>query len=212
MTEKSVIELSQDQQRSKLLSYAPYCVFLYREAAGNAQKYILIDLDDTTLFPHVATGRVIIKRIDYQYQITDTPGAWQVSTGVITEVDDTDGTSIYFDTHVVAMASNLNLLLPRRWPTPDNQYATGNWQPENYDHFDCEIEIVDGSYLLKRAKGLIVDEADTDWNTSTEYWNAWTSAGEPSSIPAAGDIILKVAEISGTSQLELGVTIWYDTV
>lgn len=57
--------------------------------------YVLVDLDDTTNFPHIRSNAVILKGIRYSF--TPAAGTWSAYVGVILENDAADGTMSILD-------------------------------------------------------------------------------------------------------------------
>lgn len=81
---------------------APYQVSLVFAAVDAGTPYVLVDLSDTTNFPHIATGHIVLRGLN----VIANNANFDVYVGVVVENDATDGTAhwLYYSKGVTAEA------------------------------------------------------------------------------------------------------------
>jgi len=165
--------------------HVPYQTHLYTEVITDTW-YILVDLSDTTNYPHAQTNSVILKE---QHLAGDLSAAvhWQIQIGVVTELDATDGTIEFF--HSAARVRSGQFF--QAWDMPEH-----------------------GLNLLIASDApqfFITTEMTTSVAiTST----AMISSALPASAggyPAVGDVVLFLDADDEHSTLHLSVDTLYDT-
>lgn len=91
--------------------------------------FVMVDLSDTTNFPHTRTNSIIIKGI--RYSLTPASGTWSVYLAVVDENDATDGTVTILDCN--AGCSNS---------------AQGNLSRSFEDGLNCKVTAGTPDYLI----------------------------------------------------------------
>lgn len=134
-------------------------------------RYILIDLSDTTNYPHVNTGYVHIDWIEAQVDSNNT-GAYKINLGFLKNVDADNG-----DRQIVKhwsgsrTAGNQLLIFEQMLPA--------GWRMREENHTTSEISVDDVNY-----------QTDVDLPSTTSPGAANTPSGD-------GDIVLEVVVTAG---------------
>jgi len=148
--------------------------------------YILVDLSDTTNFPHLNTAAIILKSLQIETDIASS-GVFTVLFGVVTEVDASNGSVNWFARVQLETAQSQGHPRVLRWPSGLNLRVTAGATP----------------FLVTN----IADSGDVLWQTDTVLT---TPVGTVA--PAAGDLVMKIDEISGTGNVDVFVEAEYDTI
>jgi len=61
------------------------------------QRFIVIDLSDTTNYPHSETDHVILKEIIYTACLDANTGSWEITFGTVTRIDATNGDVTWYN-------------------------------------------------------------------------------------------------------------------
>lgn len=148
---------------------------VYAEAGVSADKYvILVDLSDTTNFPHGDTGRIDISTVRFEVdKASNAQGSVQI--GVITRIDGTNADISYL-TKLSFINSTSNLLT-----------SFQNWAPSQLKFG------VSGGNLTKAITN------DTETNVAAVNTGATLDSprGASTVTPAVGDIVLKLGHSAG---------------
>ena len=188
---KTIQKQMEEGSRIKQFGFAPYCVHDHVVGISTSLPIVLIDLSDTVVFPHQHNNKLVIKQIDTLYDLA-TAETWDLRIGILGEVDANNGTSIYFDFFKMTFAVNINQFIKRDWTAPGGG-------------LDCELMLDD--LLLKNFRGGVRNTADTDWQSDV----AVGVAPGGTTLPETGDLIMKITEVTGATQLALDVWVWYDS-
>lgn len=146
--------------------------------------YLLIDLSDTTLWPHSDTATVLLKGFQLQGTVS---GAheWHLGLGVVTENDATNGTAEFVAQKMLVSVS-------------------GAFDSDNHWSNPLDMWIEDDSLLYVSTN---MTETTTTWQNDA----AITATINVTGFVAAGDIVLLVDEITDGSTVDFGICIEYDT-
>lgn len=159
------------------------------------EGFILVDLSDTTNFPHSETGKIRVYAIDVNIERGENAasGEYIVYIGVITEVDDTNGSTSWF------------IILHEETDSESTDNAAR-------DHFryhwpeGLDLEIVSDA----PAWGIsnVGHSGDTTWQTDVSLDSPVGDASSPS---GQGDLCMYVDETGGTGSISIAVTVQYIT-
>jgi len=152
--------------------------------------YQIIDLSDTTNFPHAHTDRLIVKSIELEGAIsTAGSGLFTVCVGIVTETDSTDG----------------SMTALRKWEVKDIGDAhTFHVQEFPLAGVDCKVI---GGVLQHFASNVEVAD-NANWANDAGIQNInGTTAGNP----GVGDLVAYVDETVTGSTLNLRIGVAYDT-
>jgi len=165
---------------------------LREEDIAAAEAFVLVDLSDTTNFPHTETGRIRV----YSLSITAEKagdGQFVLLIGVITEVDATDGSTKWF-----LVVDDEMVLNPT--DSTDRIIVQFSW-PNGLD--------------LEVSAGAALNLISNDGHTGSVIWqtdvNLDSPVGATSSPPGAGDLVLYVEEPGGTGTISFTITVEYTT-
>lgn len=151
----------------------------------SADKYvILVDLSDTTNYPHYKTNRIILKNIQYVGNLSAAM-SWRYRVGVIVAVDDTD-----INVEWIAASS-----LKR------SMYFNESWWPPEHG---LSLEVRNAT-LENVATNSV--SAIATLSTTTYISTCLVGAG---ALPGVGDLILFTDEISDTATLDFFIDVGYD--
>lgn len=165
----------------------PYTACYYETKTVDVDTpYLLIDLSDTTNYPHSATNEIIVHRVIAQGAVS---GAhhWHLTTGVVVENDTTNGTAIWI--------TNLHLSsLSGMFAPPQRAYDSGG--------------------LNLRASGSALTYAVANGHSELTSWQSDTAisatVGTTGTV-AVGDLVILADEISDGSTLGFSICVDYDT-
>lgn len=146
--------------------------------------YLLIDLSDTTLWPHSDTATVLLEGYRLQGTVS---GAheWHLSLGVVTENDATNGTAEFIAQRMLISVSGAF----------DSNY---HWASP------LDMWVEDDSLLYVSTN---MTETTTTWQNDVGI----TATVNVTGLVAAGDIVLLVDEITSGSTVDFGICVEYDT-
>jgi len=166
---------------------APYTA-CYHETGSIAvdTAYLLVDLSDSTNWPHSATNEVILKSVAAGGTVS---GAhqWNLTVGVIVENDATNGTAVWVtNEHLITVTG---VFAP-----PQRTFAAGG----------LNLRAAGGALTYGAANG---HSELTTWQNDT----AITATVGTTGTVAAGDLVILADEITDGSTLTFSVCVDYDT-
>ena len=164
----------------------PYSVCYEETESIDADKaYLLVDLSDSTNWPHTATNLVVVKRV-WLYGAVSSTHTWRTSWGVITENDDANGTAQWLGTARIANVSGV---------------------------FNTRREFGEHGLSLRVASGAMDNFGGNATLESTSWQNdtAISSTVGTSGTVAVGDLVFYADEVSDGSTLAFTVCVDYDT-
>lgn len=181
---------------SNLPAKARHVAHLNVEAVAASTMYILVDLSDTTNFPHVPTSEIhVLGLMASLEQLSD--GSFDVYFGVVTENDATNGSAKFFYAIHSESVSN---------PTDS---AGGQ-------HFEADFTL--GGNNPNGVICSVVSGATTRFVSNNELSSSvllqndvarTTPVGTAN--PAAGDLVMYLEEVNDGGTLDVGVTVIYET-
>jgi len=161
------------------------CIAVLAKAALAADEaFVLVDLSDATNFKHTETGLIKVFSITISGEKTNA-GSHILYLGVITEVDATDGTAVWFGYLETAVQATDRFF--HQWMFP-----TG---------LSLEVNAGVLSALVSNAS-----KADTTWQTDVLLDSP---AGDTTSPPGAGDLVAWLDRTAGS--ISFYITVEYTT-
>ena len=165
----------------------PYTACYHETGAIDVDvPYLLVDLSDSTNWPHSATNEVILRSVVIQGTVS---GAhqWRLSLGVIVENDATNGTAVWVvNEHLVSVSG---VFLP-----PQRSFA----------EFGLNLRASGGALTYGVANG---HSELTSWQSDTAISATVGTTGTV----AVGDLVILADEITSGSTLDFSVCVDYDT-
>jgi len=173
-----------------------FCAVLWKPDLAADEAFVLIDLSDTTNFPHTETGKIRLYTLDVVIEAqTMTSGEGILYIGVITEVDASNGSTEWL------------------WVMPVETYleATDDTDRRHYRfHYPWGLDLeVDGTNdTLANVVSNTGDSGDTDWQTDTDLDSP---AGDTTNAPGDGDLVMLWDETADGLTVSICVTVEYTT-
>lgn len=172
-----------------------FLAVLGAEAVAASTPYVLIDLSDSTNFPHTSTGSV--RLLGLFLNAEKASGIFDVWVGVVTENDATDGsvTWLYrFDLQFLGAAG----MEPKHYVV---DFTLGGANPEG-----ANCAVISGA-----TPRLISNQTQADNVNWQNDVNRASPAGSTTK-PGAGDIVVWVEEVTDGGTLDFTLTAIYETV
>jgi len=173
-----------------------YVACLFKADLAADEAFVLIDLSDTTNFPHVETGKIRLYTLDVVIEAkTMTSGEGILYIGVITEVDADNGSTEWL------------------WVMPVQTYleASDDTDRRHY-HFaypwGLDLEVDGANDTLANGVSNSGDSGDTDWQTDTDLDSP---AGDTNNSPGDGDLVMLWDETTDGLTVSITVTVEYAT-
>jgi hypothetical protein len=157
---------------------------IHNDAVGTGNTdYVLVDLSDTTNFPHSDTGRVDISTINIHLSNSSGQPEGEVEFGVITRIDGTDCDITW------GFVTDFNL------PINADFREDVNFAPSQ-----LKFEVSGGS-----TTRIVSDYGVTNDATINTGITMDSPRGTSTVTPAVGDIILRITNNAGTMKIFVGV-------
>ena len=156
------------------------------------EGFVLVDLSDTTNFPHTETGKIRLYGLEINTTI-DTDGRFILYIGVITEVDDTNGSTNWLLALILEAVDN---------PTDSSDRRTFHFRWPN----GLDLEVSGGAMVNLISN--VGHSGDTTWQTDTDLDSP---AGDTTSPPGAGDLVAYLDETTDGGGLKFSMTVEYVT-
>lgn len=149
---------------------------------------LLVDLSDTTNWPHGKTNKIILMGINMSLILIGSTKEWNILPAVVLENDATDGSVAVVENHPMAV-SNVNIGVARTpWITPG-----------------IDLEVVDGS-MVNCVSSLV--DADNVAYKNDATFNSAAGAGK---LIAPGDLIVSFSEVADGATLKGFISAYYRT-
>jgi len=163
---------------------------LVKDDLAATEAFVLVDLSDTTNFPHASTAKLVLYHLSIWGELK-TSGQYVVTIGVISEVDATDGTAewIWY----------LN-------SETDEQATDGIRQFHVEFNYPWGMDLVVASDALTNVVTNSELAADVTWQTDVSLDSP---VGDASSPPGAGDLVALVEETTGGGTISLHILVGY---
>lgn len=172
----------------------------FEESLTASQDLILVDLSDTTNWPHSLTAAPdFLRMLGWEaWMYADAAEELSVQIGLLTRVSATNGDVYFFGADVLAVGAAGSDRTGYRPIRATGAYGlpmriTANL-PVGWDAYNDLVTLNDTAYQTDVNLATIEDPATAD------------------TFPAAGDIILRLTERSGTAQFEIGLALDYEEV
>jgi len=163
-----------------------------RDAALSADEaFVLVDLSDTTNFPHTETGKVRLYRIELDMEM-DTAGDFDIYIGVIVEVDATNGTAEWIDVF--------------RFRVDEAPADNTSHYHLVREYYGLDLEVDGSNDTLYNVVTNSEQAGSTNWQTDVSLDSP---VGDTSSAPGDGDLVMFVDQTAGN--LYIAVKVFYRT-
>ena len=165
------------------------------EGVSASTPYVLIDLSDATNFPHTPTNYIDLLALFLNAEKAGA-GVYDLWVGVVTENDNTDGSVNWLHVFHLQHVANVTDSTDRFAQSVD--FTLGG---ANVDGLRCEI--ASGSQV-----GFVGNQGQAD----SANWDANVNRVGPAgnAMPAVGDIVVWVEEVSGSGTLDFSLTAIYE--
>lgn len=167
------------------------------EAVAASTPYVLVDLSDTTSFPHEETGEIHLLGLNLECEKA-TDGVFDIWVGVLTENDATNGSVTWIKTFHLETSGN---------PT------------DSSDRYHADIDFTLGGRNPQGANLLVsggatphiisnLSQADNvNWQNDE---NRISPAGSTTK-PGVGDLVVWVEEVTNGGTIDFALTAIYET-
>ena len=176
-----------------------YTAVLQAEAVSASTGYVLVDLSDITNFPHDKIGAIeVLGMVITTEKASD--GVFDLWFGVISEVDDENGSADWFQViHLEASGNATDSTDRFAWQV---DYTFGGANPKGVY---C---LVTSNEATPHLITNIEQNANATWQTDV---NLSSPAGDTTK-PGAGDIVMWAEEVTNGGTLDFCVTLFYRAV
>jgi len=179
-------------------------VLMGAEATAADTDFMLVDLSDTTNFPHNDTNEIHLLQLGLTTEKAS-DGAYDIWVGVVTEADGTNGSVEWI--HVWHLEASGN-------PTDstDRFVQVVPFSGHGFeDGWNLNVDTTAGSEKL-RYVGTYASTANSDrWQTDTGLASIAGAAAGATGKPGAGDLVCYVEEVSGTGTIDWAISVTYFT-
>ena len=177
-----------------------YVAHLGLEAIAATTRYVLVDLSDTTNYPHNLTTELHILGLEIDAEM-HTTGSFDLWFGAIIEVDASNGTANWI--HVLHAEEDTNPTDSAGVLQRSIDCTIGGRNPEGWN-----LQVVSGT--LTRIVTNVQEAGDTGWQTDVGLASPVGAAGAATGKPGAGDFVLKLEEVADTGTLDVSITVLYE--
>ena len=165
------------------------------EAIAASTPYVLVDLSDTTNFPHGDTAELHLLGLVCQAE-KHSDGVYDVWVGVVTETDASDGSATWVHRFDLEHVDNATDSTDRFFAQIDYTLGGANEEGVNLN--------VTSSALTKFASNAS-QAANGNWQNDT---NRVSPVGSTTKV-GVGDLVVWAEEVSGSGTLDLTLTAIY---
>jgi hypothetical protein len=180
-----------------------YTVNLGAEAVAASTAYVLVDLSDTTNYPHTQSNFLNLLGLELSTEKAS-DGVYDLWCGVIYEVDATNGSALWFDVFHIEASGNATDSTDRFAVSRD--YTCGGSNPSG---ISARVNAA-GDGLLWMV-GNQEQAGNTNWQTDVGLASPVGAAAGATGKPGAGDIVVWVEEVSGTGTIDFSITAHYES-
>ena len=178
-----------------------YVVNVGAEATDGSLPVVLVDLSDSTNFPHSSLETNWINVLGVFGSVeTASDGPYDIWLGVISEVDASNGTAEWFDVIHCQSPQNATDNLGHFLFTRD--YTLGGSNP---DGINCMVTAGATPYLATAQ----TQAGNTNWQTDVGLLSPVGAAAGATGKPGAGDIVAWIEETGGTGTCDWSLTLVY---
>ena len=178
-----------------------YTVNVGAEATAASLAVVLVDLSDSTNFPHSSLETSWINVLGVFGSVeTASDGPYDIWLGVISESDATNGTAEWFD--VIHCQSPQNATDNLGHFDIVRDYTLGGSNP---DGINCMVTAGATPYLATAQ----TQAGNTNWQTDVGLLSPVGAAAGATGKPGAGDIVAWIEETGGTGTCDWSLTLVY---
>jgi len=171
-------------------------------AVAATTGYVLVDLSDTTNYPHSATTEIYLLGLGIVAEKAS-DGDFNITVGVVIENDATNGSMkgvAEFDlSHLDNSTDSTD-----RFVFPFVDFTLGGANQEGIN-----LNVTSGA--LTRAVSNVTDADNTIWQNDTGLASPVGAAAGATGKPGVGDLVLLATENAGTGTLDFAITALYST-
>lgn len=174
-----------------------FAVNLGAEDVAASTAYVLVDLSDSTNFPHSNTAWINLLGLIFNSEGAS-DGIFDVWVGVLTENDTTDGSATWV--HVFHLESQFNATDDTNRYADEIDFTLGGSNPDGLN--------------LKIVSGALVYFAGNQTQANNVNWDSDANLASPvgtTTNPGVGDVVVYVEEVTDTGTLDFSVTAIYET-
>lgn len=183
-------------------SRAKFTACLGAQAVAASTPYVLVDLSDTTNYPHTKTGEVHLLGLMLNTEKAS-DGVYDIFVGVISEVDATNGTAEWFKVFHLEHVNNTTDSTDRFAQVVD--FSLGGASREG---INCHIT---AAGAMSRIVTNQQQAGHVNWQTDTGLASPVGAAAGATGKPGAGDVVVWVEEVSGAGTIDFHITAIYET-
>ena len=177
-----------------------YAVNLGAEAVAASTAYVLVDLSDTTNFPHHDTNWLNLLGLSLHAEKAS-DGVYDVWVGAIYEVDASNGSAQWLHCFHLEAVGNPTDSTDRFAQVVD--FTLGGGNP---DGINCKVT---GGALVHLTTGQS-QAGNTNWQTDTGLLSPAGAAAGATGKPGAGDIVAWIEETAGSGTCDWSITLVYE--
>jgi len=171
-------------------------------AVAATTGYVLVDLSDTTNYPHIGTAEIYLLGLELVAEKA-ADGDYNIIVGVVTENDATNGSikgvAEFHLSHLNNATDSTD-----RFIFPFADYTLGGANQEGIN-----LNITSGA--LTKAVSNVTDADNTIWQNDTGLASPVGAAGGATGKPGVGDLVILATENAGTGTLDFAITALYST-
>jgi len=171
-----------------------YTAVLGAEGVSASTPYVLVDLSDTTNFPHTQTAEVHL--LGLHLDTEKHGGGFDVWVGVVTENDATDGSVTWLHRFDLEALNTYGIEPQHR----EIDFTLGASNPQGVN---CAVRSGATPFLISN----LTQADNVNWQNDT---NRASPAGSTTK-PGAGDIVVWVEEVVDDGTLDFTLTAIYET-
>ena len=178
-----------------------FTVNLGAEAVSASTGYMLVDLSDTTNYPHTKTNELHLLGLHLSAEKAG-DGVYDIWVGTVWEVDATNGSALWADVFHLEHVANATDSTDRLCVSRD--YTLGGAVP---DGINCQVNSGGTGLTAFRGQQKLADS--TVWQTDVGLASPVGAAAGATGKPGAGDLVVYVEEVSGTGTIDFSITATY---
>jgi hypothetical protein len=187
---------STDSQRRKT-----WTICLGAEAVAASTAYVLVDLSDTTNFPHNEDNWINVLGALVNAE-TKSDGQYDIWLGVVTENDGTDGTAKWFD--VLHCENRDNATDDTGHFDFKRDYTFGGANP---DGINCKVTAAGATPYIGSNQA---QAGNSNWQNDVGLASIAGAAGGTTGEPGVGDVVMWVEKAAGSGTLDFSIALAYE--
>jgi len=181
-----------------------YVVNLGAEAVSASTGYVLVDLSDTTNYPHSKTNQLHLLGLILSAEKAG-DGVYDIWVGPVFEVDASNGSTTWVHCFHLEAVGNPTDNTDRFAQAID--FTLGGSNPEGVN---CQVN--SGGTGFTNFVGNQGHSGDGTWKTGTGLASPVGAGAGTTGKPGAGDLVVYVEEVSGTGTIDFSLTAIYEAL